>query len=70
MKATDLRKENNEQLEERLRETRQTLFELRFQSETERLEAPSEMIKSKREIARILTILRARELAAAKTASS
>lgn len=70
MKATDLRKENNEQLEERLKETREILFKLRFQSETERLEAPSEMIKNKRDIARILTILNERERNSAKAASS
>jgi len=38
------------------------LFRLRLQSETERLEAPSEIIKAKREIARIKTILRLREI--------
>ena len=38
------------------------LFRLRLQSETERLEAPSEIVKAKREIARIKTILRQREI--------
>src|SRR5437763_1523122 len=47
-----------------LRDTQQNLFRLRLQSETERLEAPSEIIKAKREIARIKTILRLRELEA------
>ncbi len=40
----------------------QNLFRLRLQSETERLEAPSEIVKAKREIARIMTILRLREI--------
>jgi large subunit ribosomal protein L29 len=42
------------------------LFRLRIQRQTERLEAPSEIIKSRREIARLKTILRERELAASK----
>ena len=45
-----------------LRETQTNLFRLRLQSETERLEAPSEIIRAKREIARIKTILRLREI--------
>jgi large subunit ribosomal protein L29 len=35
---------------------------LRVQSATERVEAPSEIIKARRDIARIKTILREREL--------
>ena len=58
-KPAELREQNDEQLELLLKETQQNLFRLRLQSETERLEAPSEIIKAKREIARIKTILRA-----------
>lgn len=61
-----LREQTSEQLELQLDEMRGNLFRLRLQSETERLEAPSEIIKAKREIARIMTILRERELAQAK----
>ncbi len=61
-KARELRDQSDEQLELLLRETQQNLFRLRLQSETERLEAPSEIIKAKREIARIKTILRQREI--------
>ncbi len=45
-----------------LKEVQHNLFRLRLQSETERLEAPSEIVKAKREIARIKTILRQREI--------
>jgi large subunit ribosomal protein L29 len=65
-KPAELREQTDEQLELLLKETQQNLFRLRLQSETERLEAPSEIIKAKREIARIKTILRLREIAAAK----
>jgi large subunit ribosomal protein L29 len=61
-KPAELREQTDEQLELLLKETEQNLFRLRLQSETERLEAPSEIIKAKREIARIKTILRLREI--------
>jgi large subunit ribosomal protein L29 len=61
-KPAELREQTDEQLELFLKEIQSNLFRLRLQSETERLEAPSEIIKVKREIARIKTILRAREI--------
>ncbi len=61
-KPSELREQTEEQLDLLLRETQTNLFRLRLQSETERLEAPSEIIKAKREIARIKTILRLREI--------
>ena len=67
-KPAQLREQNDEQLGLQLAETQQSLFRLRLQSETERLEAPSEIIKAKREIARIKTILRLREIAEAQAA--
>jgi large subunit ribosomal protein L29 len=63
-KPAELRDQSTEQLELLLKETQQNLFRLRLQSETERLEAPSEIIKAKREIARIKTVLRQREIEA------
>jgi large subunit ribosomal protein L29 len=61
-KPAELREQSSEQLDLLLKETQQNLFRLRLQSETERLEAPSEIVKAKREIARIKTILRLREI--------
>jgi len=61
-KPAALREQSDDQLELLLQETQQSLFRLRLQSETERLEAPSEIIKARREIARIKTILREREI--------
>ena len=58
-KPSELREQTNEQLDLQLKEVQSNLFRLRLQSETERLEAPSEIVKAKREIARIKTILRA-----------
>lgn len=67
-KPAALREQNDEQLSLLLAETQHNLFRLRLQSETERLEAPSEIIKAKREIARIKTILRERELVRERSA--
>jgi large subunit ribosomal protein L29 len=61
-KPAELREQTDEQLELTLREVQNNLFRLRLQSETERLEAPSEIVKAKREIARIKTILRERAI--------
>jgi large subunit ribosomal protein L29 len=69
-KPAALREQSDEQLDLLLRETQQNLFRLRLQSETERLEAPSEIIKAKREIARIKTLLRLRELDRERSAAA
>lgn len=62
-KATEIRQMSDEQLTLTLKESHQHLFHLRVQSATERLETPSELRKVRREIARIKTIQRERELA-------
>jgi len=64
MKPAELREMSDEQLALTLKETVTNLFHLRVQSATERLETPSEIKKAKRDVARIKTIQRQRELAA------
>ena len=64
MKAIELREMSDEQLQATLRETIDQLFRLRIQAQTERLDAPSELRRNRRLVARIKTIQRARELAA------
>lgn len=63
--ASELREMNDEQLEFALRDTREELFRLRFQSATEKLDAPANLTKYRRDIARILTIQGERARAAA-----
>jgi len=70
MKPAEYRGMSDEQLELTLKEEVKNLFHLRFQSATERLETPSEIRKAKREIARIKTIQRERQRAAAKAAAA
>jgi large subunit ribosomal protein L29 len=66
LRARDLRDLSNEDLVERLAETRQELFNLRFQSATGALENTSRLKLVKREIARILTVQHERTAAAAR----
>ena len=61
-KPHELREMSDEQLAFALNEARQELFQLRFQSAAERLDAPSNLRKIRRDIARIHTITREREL--------
>ena len=56
MRARDLRDLTDDQLDQRLVETRQELFNLRFQSVTGALENTTRLKLAKREIARILTV--------------
>jgi large subunit ribosomal protein L29 len=62
IKTTDLRGMSDEQLGLTLKDTEKHLFQLRFQSATDRLETPSEIRKARRDIARIKTVQRQREL--------
>ena len=62
MKTAEYRGMSDEQLALSLKDLVKNLFHLRFQSATERLETPSEIRKANREIARIKTIQREREL--------
>jgi large subunit ribosomal protein L29 len=62
MKARDLNDLSDEELAQKLADTRQELFNLRFQSATGALENPARIKLAKREIARILTVRHEREL--------
>jgi large subunit ribosomal protein L29 len=69
MKASELTGMSDDQLGVTLQDTEKHLFQLRFQSATDRLETPSEIHKAKKDIARIKTIQRQRELAQLAQAS-
>ncbi|MEZ6095484.1 MAG: 50S ribosomal protein L29 [Pirellulaceae bacterium] len=60
--ADALRQMSNEQLAANLREASTKLFRLRVQSQTDRLDSPTEVLRNRRLIARIKTIQREREL--------
>ena len=67
MDAKELREMSDEQLQVTLDDTCEGFFRLRVQAQTERLDAPSELRRNRRLIARIKTLQRQRELQAAKT---
>lgn len=59
----ELREMSDEQLALSLKEAAESLFRLRLQAQTERLDAPSELRRFRRTIARIKTLQSERELA-------
>jgi len=61
-----LRELTDDELDHRLTESRQELFNLRFQSVTGALENSARLKLTKREIARILTVQTERQATAAK----
>jgi large subunit ribosomal protein L29 len=63
-----LRALGDAELVERLAETRAELFNLRFQNATGRLENSARLRHLRKEVARIHTLLREREIEAAETA--
>ncbi len=62
MKAKELRELTIDELKHKLDELRRELFNLRFQQTTHQLKNPSRIRVVRRDIARILTILREKEL--------
>ena len=69
MKAKEIRELTDAEAQAKLRDLRQELFNLRLQQQTARLERPSRIREVRREMARIETILRERQLPAAAVAT-
>jgi len=65
-RAQELRDTDDVELRTRLTEAKQELFNLRFQNVTGRLDNSSRLGQVRRDIARINTLLREREIAAAE----
>ena len=66
MKATEIRDLADTEIAEKLKERRTELFNLRFQLATGQLDNPNRISVVKKDIARLHTELRAREIAAGK----
>jgi large subunit ribosomal protein L29 len=62
MSVRDLRNKPDEELREDLGNFREELFNLRFQSATEQIDNPGRIRQLRKDIARVITILREREL--------
>ncbi|MCY0879407.1 MAG: 50S ribosomal protein L29 [Firmicutes bacterium] len=62
MKPNELRQMSQEELQAQLKSLKEQLFRLRFQLATQQLENPMRIRQVKKDIARVHTILREREL--------
>lgn len=64
MKYQDIRELSNEELAQKLEDGRAELFNLRFQMATSQLDNTARVTQVKRDIARVQTEMRARQIAA------
>ena len=64
MKAAEIRELSAEDLQVKLKEAKAELFNLRFQMATSQLDNTARVKQVKKDIARIMTQMRARELSA------
>ena len=64
MKASEIRELSAEELNAKLGDLKKDLFNLRLQHAVNQLDNPNKTVEVKRDIARIKTIIRERELAA------
>lgn len=69
MKAAELRELSDSELEEKHDQFKQELFDLRFALVTGQLDNPTRLRQLRHDIARVLTVQRERQLAAARGAS-
>ena len=58
MKATELKELTSEQLETKLADLKRELFNLRFQHAINQLDNPHKITDVKRDLARVMTVLR------------
>ncbi len=65
MRTGELRGMATDELQRELERRTRDLFNLRFRAQTEKLDDPSQIWKARKDIARMKTILRERELEAA-----
>ena len=66
MKASEIRRMSEAELNEKLASLKKDLFFLRMQHATNQLENPLKIAEVKRDIARVKTIIREQQTAAAK----
>ena len=69
-KGAEMREADESELENRLAEAKQELFNLRFQIVTGQLDNSARLRTVRRDIARILTVLREKEIEAAEAAEA
>lgn len=70
MKPAEIRELSDEALAEKLKDCRAELFNLRFQMATSQMDNTARVTTVKKDIARVLTEQRARQIAAEKSAAT
>ena len=69
MKVKEIREKETDHLKHELEEKRKHLFDLRTQAVTEKLEDPSQLKKTRKDIARMMTVLEQRAIETKAAAS-
>ena len=62
MKIQDIRDLSTQELEDKIKDLKEELFNLRFQNATNQLENPMRISSVKKDIARVKTVLKEKEL--------
>ena len=62
MKIPDIRDLSTQELEEKIKDLKEELFNLRFQNATNQLDNPVRIASVKKDIARVKTVLKEKEL--------
>lgn len=62
MKVSEIRKLKSEEIEAKVRETKKELLNLRVKNATGSLDKPSKLKELKKDVARMLTVLKEREI--------
>ena len=70
MTTKEIREKETAHLKDELVEKRKHLFDLKTQAVTEKLEDPSQLRKTRKDIARMETILKQRQIEASKKAAA
>lgn len=66
MKATEIRDLNAEEIQQKVVDLKEALFNLRFQHEIGQLENPKKIMETKRDLARLKTVLNEKNLTLTK----
>ena len=62
MKIQDIRDLSTQELEDKIKDLKEELFNLRFQNATNQLDNPMRIVSVKRDIARVKTVIKEKEL--------
>lgn len=62
MKIQDIRDLSTQELEDKIKDLKEELFNLRFQNATNQLENPMRIVSVKKDIARVKTVLKEKEI--------